>query len=76
MIELTLITLLNSVATDFCNYRNQNYNVLKSVLLAYSDANRKYGSVNVKKVIEKSNNIKVLAVATVATKCPTQLGGL
>lgn len=76
MIELTLMALLNSVATDFCNYRNQNYNVLKSALLAYSDVNQKYGSVNVKKVIEKSDNIKVLAVATVATKCPTQLGGL
>ena len=76
MIELTLMALLNSVATDFCNYRNQNYNVLKSVLLAYSDVNQKYGSVNVKKVIEKSENIKVLAVAIVATKCPTQLGGL
>jgi len=76
MIELTLITLLNSVATDFCKYRNQDNDVLKSVLLAYTDANEKFGSANVKEVIERSDNIKILAIATVVTKCPTQLGGL
>jgi hypothetical protein len=76
MIELTLMTLLNSVAIDFCKYRNQDNDVLKSVLLAYTDANQKYGSMNVKKVVEESNNIKILAIATVVTKCPTQLGGL
>ena len=76
MIELTLITLLNSVAIDFCKYRKENHDVLKSVLLAYTDANQKYGSANVKKVIEKSNNIKMIAIATVITKCPTQLGGI
>jgi hypothetical protein len=76
MIELTLMTLLNSVAVDFCKYRNQDNDVLKSVLLAYTDANQKYGSMNVKKVVEESNNIKILAIATVVTKCPTQLGGL
>lgn len=76
MIEITLMTLLNSVAIDFCKYRNQDNDVLKSVLLAYTDANQKYGSMNVKKVVEESNNIKILAIATVVTKCPTQLGGL
>jgi len=76
MIELTLITLLNSVATDFCKYREKDYDVLKSVLLAYTDVNKKYGSMEVKKVIENSENIKVIAIATVVTKCPTQLGGL
>lgn len=76
MIELTLMALLNSVATDFCKYRNLDNDVLKSVLLAYTDANQKYGSDNVKEVVQKSNNIKFLAIATVVTKCPTQLGGL
>ena len=76
MIELTLITLLNSVATDLCKYRKADNDVLKSVLLAYTDANQKFGSDNVKEVIERSDNIKVIAIATVVTKCPTQLGGL
>ncbi len=76
MIELTLLALLNSVATDFCEYRREDNDVLKSVLLAYTDANEKFGSANVKEVIETSDNIKVLAIATVVTKCPTQLGGL
>lgn len=76
MIELTLITLLNSVSTDFCNYRNKDNDVLKSVLLAYTDANSKYGSKNVKKVVQESNNIKIAAIAMVITKCPTKLQGL
>ena len=73
MIELTLLTLLNSVATDFCAYRNQDHDVLKSVLLAYTDANTKYGTANVKKVIGSSDNIKIAAIATVLTKCPDKL---
>lgn len=73
MIELTLLTLLNSVATDFCSYRTKDHDVLKSVLLAYTDANTKYGTANVKKVIGSSSNIKIAAIATVLTKCPDKL---
>ena len=73
MIELTLLTLLNNIATDFCAYRTKDHDVLKSVLLAYADANVKYGPNNVKKVIQTSSNIKVAAIATVLTKCPNKL---
>ena len=61
MIELTLLTLLNHV---------DNY---KSLLLAYSDASAKYGPLEVKKVIEKSDNFKVAAIAIAAIKCPQHI---
>ena len=59
MIELTLLTLLNYVGDNFCEYRNLGHDNYKSLLLSYSDASNKFGSLEVKKVIEKSKNFKV-----------------
>ena len=73
MIELTLITLLNYVGDNFCEYRNLGHDNYKSLLLAYSDASKKYGPLKVKKVIEKSDNFKVAAVAIAAIKCPQHI---
>ena len=73
MIELTLLTLLNYVGDNFCEYRDQGYDNYKSLLLSYSDASHKYGPLKVKKVIEKSDNFKVAAVATAAVKCPQHI---
>ena len=44
-----------------------------SLLLSYSDASNKFGSLEVKKVIEKSDNFKVTAVAIAAIKCPQHI---
>ncbi len=73
MIELTLLTLLNYVGNNFCEYRNIGHDNYKSLLLAYSDASNKYGSLEVKKVIEKSDNFKVAAIAIAAIKCPQHI---
>ncbi len=70
MIELTLITLLNYVGDNFCDYRNIGHDNYKSLLLAYSDASNKFGPLEVKGIIEKSDNFKVAAIATAAIKCP------
>ncbi len=70
MIELSLLTLLNLVGNNFCEYRNIGYDNYKSLLLAYSDASYKFGSLEVKKVIEQSDNFKVAAIAVAAVKCP------
>ena len=70
MVELSLITLLNLVGNNFCEYRDIGYDNYKSLLLAYSDASHKFGPLNVKDVIEKSNNFKVAAIAVAAYKCP------
>ena len=73
MIELTLVTLLNYVGNNFCEYRNIGHDNYKSLLLAYSDASEKYGPLEVKKVIENSNNFKVAAIAVAAIKCPQHI---
>ena len=73
MIELTLLTLLNYVGDNFCEYRNIGYDNYKSLLLSYSDASNKFGPLEVKKVIEKSENFKVTAVAIAAIKCPQHI---
>ena len=70
MIELSLLTLLNFVGSNFCEYREFGHDNYKSLLLAYSDASHKYGPLKVKKAIEKSENFKVAAVAIAAVKCP------
>ena len=43
MIELTLLTLLNYVGDNFCEYRNLGHDNNKSLLLSYSDASNKFG---------------------------------
>ena len=73
MIELTLLTLLNFVGDNFCKYRNEGHDNYKSLLLSYSDASQKYGPIKVKKVIEKSDNFKVAAIAIAAVKCPQHI---
>ena len=70
MIELTLLTLLNYVGNNFCKYRDLGHDNYKSLLLSYSDASHKYGPLEVKEVIENSENFKVAAIAVAAVKCP------
>ena len=73
MIELTLLTLLNFVGNNFCEYRNVGHDNYKSLLLAYSDASEEFGPLEVKKVIETSDNFKVAAIAIAAIKCPQHI---
>ena len=73
MIELTLLTLLNYVGDNFCQYRSLGNDIYKSLLLSYSDASNKFGTLEVKKVIEKSENFRVTAVAIAAIKCPQHI---
>ena len=73
MTELTLIALLNFVATDFCASRSSGYNTLKSVLLAYSRANDRFGGSNVRRVIADAPALEAAAIAVAATKCPNLL---
>ena len=70
MVELSLLTLLNLVGNNFCEYRDEGYDNYKSLLLAYSDASYEFGSLKVKNVIENSDNFKVAAIAVAAVKCP------
>jgi len=73
MIELSLLTLLNFVGENFCRYKDIGHDNYKSLLLAYSDASHEYGALEVKEVIENSENFKVAAVAIAAVKCPNHI---
>ena len=73
MIELSLLTLLNFVGENFCRYKDIGHDSYKSLLLAYSDASHEYGALEVKEVIENSDNFKVAAVAIAAVKCPNHI---
>ena len=73
MIELSLLTLLNFVGENFCRYKDIGHDNYKSLLLAYSDASHEYGALEVKEVIENSDNFKVTAVAIAALKCPNHI---
>ena len=70
MVELSLLTLLNLVGNNFCEYRDTGYDNYKSLLLAYSDASYVFGPLKVKNVIQNSDNFKVAAIAVAAVKCP------
>jgi len=73
MVELTLATLLGTVAGDFCKLRNEGSPVLESVLIAYSKANDQYGGENVRRVIKGSFGLEAQAISSVVTKCPDKL---
>jgi hypothetical protein len=75
MLELTLTTLLNTMSVEFCTIMDKEKDYLKSTLIAFSKAQDKYGSENVRKVISEANHVqlKTLAVTSVATKCPDKL---
>ena len=73
MVELTLATLLGTVAGDFCKLRNEGKPVLESVLLAYSKANDQYGGENVRNVISGSFGLEAQAIGFVIKECPDKL---
>ncbi len=70
MIELTLITLLNTMAPRYCHYKRSGFDDTKSTLLAYSEMHDKYRSVDIRKAVRDGRALKEIAVAMVATTCP------
>ena len=73
MIELSLLTLLNSMAPKFCDYKSQGMDDIKSNLLAYSDMHDKYPSQAIRKAVDGGRGLKEIAIATVLINCPGQV---
>ena len=73
MIELTLVTLLETMSVDFCEYKAEENGTYKYLLLSYSNASEKYGIDIVKSVIESSENLKKTAAEVVLKRCPDVL---
>ena len=73
MIELTLLTLLETMSVDFCEYKAEGNSTYKSLLLSYSNASEKHGIDTVRSVIESSEDLKKTAAEVVLKKCPDVL---
>ena len=72
MIELSLITLLNSMAPRFWDYKKQGYDTTKSTLLSYSEMHDKYKPADIRRVVKDGRGLQQIAVAMVATTCPME----
>lgn len=73
MIELSLLTLLNTMAPKFCEYKVQGMDDTKATLLAYSDMHDKYSTAAIRKAVVEGRGLKEIAVATVLLNCPGQI---
>ena len=73
MMELSLLTLLNTMAPVYCEYRGQGYDHTKSALLAYSRMHEEYHPQAIQNAIESGIGIQQVAVATAMIHCPNQV---
>ncbi len=73
MIELTLITLLETMSVDFCKYKAEGEETYKSLLLSYSNASELYGVREVRDVIQDSYDLKITAAIIAKNRCPDVL---
>ncbi len=70
MIELSLVTLLQSMAPHFCEYKRDGLDTTKATLLAYSDVHDQYASKEIRRVVRDGKGFKEISIAIVATTCP------
>jgi len=73
MVELSLITLLNTMSGDFCNAKAQGYNNTKATIIALTFAQDEYGGAAIRKIVKNTPALGAATVASVATKCPGNL---
>lgn len=73
MIELSLLTLLNTMAPKFCTYKEQGMDDTKATLLAYSDMHDKYPAQAIRKAVYDGKGLKEIAIATVLINCPGEV---
>ena len=73
MIELSLLTLLNTMAPRFCEYKSQGMDDTKATLLAYSDMHDKYSPKVIRTTVSEGRGLKEIAIATVLLNCPGQV---
>ncbi len=73
MMELSLLTLLNTMAPVYCEYRGQGYDHTKSALLAYSRMHEEYPPKAIQNAIDNGIGIQQVAVATAMIHCPNHV---
>ena len=70
MIELSLMTLLNTMAPRYCDYKRSGFDDTKATLLAFSDMHKEYRPDAIHRAVRDGKGLKTMAVAMVATTCP------
>tara|TARA_R100000008_G_C3545613_1_gene147374 strand:- start:569 stop:793 length:225 start_codon:yes stop_codon:yes gene_type:complete len=70
MVELSLITLLETMSVDFCKYKSEGEDTYKALLISYSNASEIYGIGTVKKTIQESYDLKKTAALMAKKRCP------
>lgn len=70
MIEVSLLTLMTTMAPVYCDYRGQGYDHTKSTLLAYSEMHEIYQPSAIQTAIRDGIGLKEIAVATAMVNCP------
>ena len=70
MIELTLATLLNTMAPRYCHYKSTGFDDTRATLLAYSEMHEQYSPQEIQGVVKDGKGLSTMAVAIVATTCP------
>lgn len=70
MIELSLATLLSTMAPRYCDYKRGGFDDTKATLLAFSDMHKEYRADDIHKAVRDGKGLKTMAVAMVATTCP------
>ena len=70
MIELTLATLLNTMAPRYCHYKSTGFDDTRATLLAYSEMHEQYSPQEIQGVVRDGRGLSTMAVAIVATTCP------
>lgn len=64
---------MSEISDHYCNYRADDVDRVKAVVLAVSHAQDKFGGAAVRKTIKESFGIEAVAIATASTKCPNRV---
>ena len=72
MIELTLATLLNTMAPRYCHYKSTGFDDTKATLLAFSEMHEEYTPNAIQGAVRDGNGLKTMAIAMIATTCPLE----
>jgi len=70
---ISLTTILDLTAVKYCAYRAQDLDRTKSVIMALTHVQEKYGANTIRQAVRGSNNLGVLAAAMATTKCPNRV---
>ena len=70
---LSITTLMSEVSNHYCNYRANDMDRVKAVVLAVSHAKDKFGGPALRQAVKESFGLEAVAAAAAAAKCPNNI---